>query len=130
LYLQSAECTAGLRTFAEYRASPNVLELKRDKRMVRLSAMVDEPLIVVYQESHGDPLNKNILFAPSKNYVWQTESGKQIHTSFIFRKSARLSAIHEELFMHYRNIMYDIQGKQRWPFFFCDWLGPRNEKDD
>ena len=118
LYLQSAERTAGLRNFDEYRTSPNVLELKSDKRMVRLSAMVDEPLIVVYQESHGDPLNKNILFAPSKNYVWQTESGKQIHASFIFRKSARLSAIHEELFMHYENIMYDIQGKQRCVSFF------------
>ncbi|SLM13530.1 putative Glycogen debranching enzyme [uncultured spirochete] len=118
LYVRAAERAVGRRSFVEYRVSPNVLELKSETRTVRLSAMVDEPVIVVYQESRGDPSNQNITFVPAKNYLWQTESGKQIHTSFIFGESARLSAIHEELFICYENSVHDSQGKKLRVSFF------------
>ena len=69
LYVRAAERAVGRRSFVEYRVSPNVLELKSETRTVRLPAMVDEPVIVVYQESRGDPSNQNITFVPCLLYT-------------------------------------------------------------
>jgi len=118
LYIQKTERAVGCRSFAKYRASPNVLELQGETCIVRLSAIIDEPVIVIYQESRGDPLNQNITFVPAKHYLWQTDSGKQIRTSFMFRECARLSEIHEDLSIYFENSMHDAQGeKQRVSFF-------------
>lgn len=118
LYMRATESAEGHRSFTEYRASPNLLELKSETCIVRLFAMLDEPVIVVYQESIGDALNQNITFVPTKNYLWQTKSGKQIHRSFIFGERASLSAIHEELYIYYENSVHDSQGKKLRISFF------------
>jgi len=118
LYIQKTERAVGCRSFAKYRASPNVLELQSETCIVRLSAIIDEPVIVIYQESHGDPLYQNITFIPAKHYLWQTDSGKQIHTSFMFRECARLSEIHEDLSIYYENSVHDAQGKKQRVSFF------------
>ena len=118
LYIQKTERAVGCRSFAKYRASPNVLELQSETCIVRLSAIIDEPVIVIYQESHGNPLYQNITFIPAKHYLWQTDSGKQIHTSFMFRECARLSEIHEDLSIYYENSVHDAQGKKQRVSFF------------
>jgi len=118
LYIQKTERAVGCRSFAKYRASPNVLELQSETCIVRLSAIIDEPVIVIYQESHCDPLYQNITFIPAKHYLWQTDSGKQIHTSFMFRECARLSEIHEDLFIYYEDSVHDTQGKTQHLSFF------------
>ncbi len=114
LYVKEAWHAAGREPFGTYRASPNVFELKSKTRLMRMQALLDEPVILFYQERSSDTSNQTMTFVPAKNFLWQTESGEQIHASFTFKESARLSAINEDISIYYENSALNSQYKNKY----------------
>jgi len=104
--------------FTEYRTSPNLLELRNEEVTLELSAFLNEPILMVYQEIRKNNFKYSISFAPSKNNLWKTESQGLIRSSYIFAESTRVSTIHDEFTIYYENREYKTQNKTIFIYIF------------